>query len=56
MPNSKPGLVRVQERVEEWDTLLRERMLELKKKKPVILIGDLNVGHKEIDLKAPKGM
>lgn len=30
-------------------------MIELKKKKPVILIGDLNVGHQEIDLRNPKG-
>ena len=38
----------------EWDPLLRNHIKELDAKKPVILCGDLNVAHKEIDLANPK--
>jgi len=37
-----------------WDTALQKYLKELDKKKPVIWCGDLNVAHKEIDLKNPK--
>ena len=37
-----------------WEDAFREYLLELDKKKPVILCGDLNVAHNEIDLKNPK--
>lgn len=37
-----------------WEDEIRKYLLSLKKKKPVIMCGDLNVAHKEIDLKNPK--
>ena len=37
-----------------WEDAFRKYLLELNKKKPVIMCGDLNVAHKEIDLKNPK--
>ena len=37
-----------------WEDAFRNYLLELDKKKPVILCGDLNVAHQEIDLKNPK--
>jgi exodeoxyribonuclease III len=41
-------------RVNQWDVALRSYINELKSKKPVIVCGDLNVAHNEIDLKHPK--
>jgi exodeoxyribonuclease-3 len=38
----------------EWDTAFRSYVCELDKKKPVIICGDMNVAHNEIDLKNPK--
>lgn len=52
-PNSKPELERLDYRM-DWEDAFKEYMLELDKKKPVIICGDLNVAHKEIDLKNPK--
>ena len=52
-PNSKDGLLRLDYRM-TWEDDFRNYLLELDKKKPVILCGDLNVAHKEIDLKNPK--
>ncbi len=52
-PNSKSELLRLDYRM-LWEDLFRVYLLELAKKKPVILCGDLNVAHKEIDLKNPK--
>ena len=37
----------------DWEDCFREYLLGLKKEKPVIVCGDLNVAHKEIDLKNP---
>ena len=37
-----------------WEDEIRKYLLNLNKKKPVIMCGDLNVAHKEIDLKNPK--
>ena len=51
--NSQEALKRLSYRCELEDDL-REHLLLLKAKKPVILCGDLNVAHKEIDLKNPK--
>lgn len=51
-PNSKRELERLDERM-EFEDLLRAYLLELNKKKPVILCGDLNVAHKPMDLKNP---
>ncbi|NLY81608.1 MAG: exodeoxyribonuclease III [Clostridiales bacterium] len=52
-PNSKENLVRLDYRMEFEDDF-RGYLVGLKKSKPVILCGDLNVAHKEIDLKNPK--
>lgn len=52
-PNSKNELARLDYRM-TWEDAFREYLLELDKKKPVIICGDLNVAHKEIDLKNPK--
>ena len=52
-PNSKRELERLDYR-QIWEDEIRNYLLELNKKKPVIMCGDLNVAHKEIDLKNPK--
>jgi len=52
-PNSQPKLKRVDYRM-RYDDALRDYMLKLSVDKPVILCGDLNVAHEEIDLKNPK--
>lgn len=52
-PNSGRGLVRLSLR-KEWDSSFLKFLKNLEKKKPVIVCGDLNVAHKEIDLKNPK--
>ncbi len=52
-PNSQDGLKRLEYRM-EWEEEFRKYLHELDKKKPVVVCGDLNVAHKEIDLKNPK--
>lgn len=52
-PNSQDGLRRLDYRG-EWDEAFRAYVMSLDKAKPVIICGDLNVAHKEIDLKNPK--
>ena len=52
-PNSQDGLKRLPYRM-QWEDDLREYLLELDGKKPVVYCGDLNVAHREIDLKNPK--
>ena len=52
-PNSQRELARLDYRM-TWEDAFRSYLLELDKKKPVILCGDLNVAHNEIDLKNPK--
>ncbi len=52
-PNSGRGLVRLDFR-QEWDKAFLKFLQELEEKKPVVLCGDLNVAHTEIDLKNPK--
>ena len=52
-PNSKRELERLEYRM-IWEDEFRNYLLNLNKSKPVILCGDLNVAHKEIDLKNPK--
>jgi len=52
-PNSKRELERLEYR-QEWEDNFRNYLEKLNNKKPVILCGDLNVAHKEIDLKNPK--
>ena len=52
-PNSQNGLARLEYRMKGEDDF-RNYLLNLKKNKPVIVTGDMNVAHKEIDLKNPK--
>ncbi|MEL7623311.1 MAG: exodeoxyribonuclease III [Clostridiales bacterium] len=52
-PNSQDGLARLDYRM-EWDDAFRKYLVDLKAKKPVVVCGDLNVAHQEIDLKNPK--
>lgn len=52
-PNSKRELERLEYRM-IWEDAFREYLLKLNKTKPIILCGDLNVAHEEIDLKNPK--
>ena len=52
-PNSQNELRRLDYRM-TWEDAFREYLLKLNEKKPVILCGDLNVAHREIDLKNPK--
>ncbi len=52
-PNSQNGLARLEYRM-KWEDDFRNYLLNLKKNKPVIVTGDMNVAHNEIDLKNPK--
>ena len=52
-PNSKRELERLDYRC-QWEDEIRRYLLNLNKTKPVIMCGDLNVAHEEIDLKNPK--
>ncbi len=52
-PNSKDQLARLEYRM-QWEDDFRCYLKSLEKKKSVIMCGDLNVAHKEIDLKNPK--
>ena len=51
-PNAQQGLARIDHRL-KWDEAFRNYLVDLDKKKPVIVCGDLNVAHQEIDLKNP---
>ena len=51
-PNAQDGLRRIDYRM-QWDDAFRDYLLALDRKKPVIVCGDLNVAHQEIDLKNP---
>ena len=53
VPNAQDELARIDYRL-EWEEKRRKYMMRLDKKKPVIMCGDLNVAHNEIDLKNPK--
>ena len=53
-PNSKRELLRLEYRAQEWDIDFLKYLKKLEEEKPVIFCGDLNVAHKEIDLKNPK--
>ena len=52
-PNSQDGLVRLDYRM-TWEDAFRDYLLSLDRDKPVIVCGDMNVAHNEIDLKNPK--
>lgn len=51
-PNSQDGLARLAYRM-EWEEAFQGYLMNLDAKKPVIICGDLNVAHKEIDIKNP---
>ena len=51
-PNAQRGLARLDHRL-KWESAFRAYLKALDREKPVILCGDLNVAHKEIDLKNP---
>ena len=51
-PNSQDGLRRLDYRM-SWEDDFRDYLCELDKSKPVIVCGDMNVAHEEIDLKNP---
>lgn len=51
-PNAQDGLKRIDYRM-RWEDDLRRYLMELDRKKPVVYCGDLNVAHREIDLKNP---
>ncbi len=53
VPNAQRGLTRIDYRM-QWEDDLRAFLTELDKDKPIILCGDLNVAHEEIDLKNAK--
>lgn len=52
-PNSQDGLRRLDYRM-TWEDCFRRYLMQLNAKKPVIVCGDLNVAHQDIDLKNPK--
>ncbi len=52
-PNSRAELERLEYRM-EWEDAFRQYITALDRSKPVVLCGDLNVAHEEIDLKNPK--
>lgn len=52
-PNSQDGLKRLNYRM-TWEDDFRQYLLALDEKKPVVVCGDMNVAHEEIDLKNPK--
>ena len=52
-PNSQDGLKRLEYRM-RWEDDFQTYIKRLDEKKPVIVCGDLNVAHEEIDLKSPK--
>lgn len=53
VPNSQDELRRLDYRM-TWEDAFRNYVVQLDKKKPVVICGDLNVAHQEIDLKNPK--
>ena len=52
-PNSQDGLARLDYRM-KWEDDFRDYLIELDAVKPVVVCGDMNVAHQEIDLKNPK--
>lgn len=52
-PNAQDGLKRIDHRM-AWEDAFRSYLCRLDEKKPVVVCGDLNVAHNEIDLKNPK--
>lgn len=55
VPNSKPNLERLEQRINIWEKLIQEYIKTLNEIKPVIYCGDLNVAHQDIDIFSIKG-
>ncbi|KAK4484065.1 hypothetical protein RD792_011284 [Penstemon davidsonii] len=55
VPNSGDGLRRLSYRITQWDPSLSNYMKDLERSKPVVLTGDLNCAHQEIDIWNPAG-
>jgi len=53
-PNSQRELTRLEYRTQQWEPAFRSYLKTLEKKKPVVVCGDLNVAHTELDLANPK--
>jgi len=53
-PNSQRGLFRLAYRTERWDPAFLAYLAKLRRRKPVLFCGDLNVAHREIDLANPR--
>jgi len=53
-PNAQRGLTRLDYRVNTWDPAFLRYLKRLEREKPVVVCGDLNVAHKEIDLARPE--
>jgi exodeoxyribonuclease-3 len=53
-PNSKGDLSRLTDRTTQWDPLFRDYCNDLKTHKPVVICGDLNVIHQDIDIYQPE--
>jgi len=53
VPNSQDGLRRLEYR-QQWERDFRQYVMALDQKKPVVVCGDMNVAHEEIDLKNPQ--
>lgn len=54
VPNAKDSLERLSYREKVWDPAMLDYLKELEKTKPVIICGDFNVAHQEMDLARPK--
>ncbi len=54
-PNSGLALARLDYRINTWDVAFKKYLAKLQKLKPIIVCGDLNVAHQEIDIHDPKG-
>lgn len=54
VPNSKPDLSRLQLREQVWDPALVSQLKLLEQSKPIVICGDFNAAHTEIDLARPK--
>jgi exodeoxyribonuclease-3 len=55
VPNSKPNLERLDQRINIWEKLIQKYINFLNKIKPVVYCGDLNVAHQDIDIYSIKG-
>ena len=55
VPNASSGLVRLDIKTKEWQKAFEEHLITLKEKKSVVVVSDLNVVHKEIDIHNPVG-